>query len=156
MKEGIYLTSRQRFLVKALSATFGCLAAMPVLADSEIEALKRELAEQKQLIGKLLAAQESQKQINAKMEAQTVAKVPPAAETSPSGISVYGVADVNVSSMNSGAGHKVSFGSGGLSSSRIGVKGERGLGGDLKVVGLAEAGILLDTGSTGNASVVPF
>lgn len=155
MKEGIYLTSRQRFLVKALSATFGCLAAMPVLADSEIEALKRELAEQKQLIGKLLAAQESQKQINAKMEAQTVAKVPPAAETSPSGISVYGVADVNVSSMNSGAGHKVSFGSGGLSSSRIGVKGERGLGGDLKVVGLAEAGILLDTGSTGNASVVP-
>lgn len=155
MKEGIYLTSRQRFLVKALSATFGCLAAMPVLADSEIEALKRELAEQKQLIGKLLAAQESQKQINAKMEAQTVAKAPPAAETSPSGISVYGVADVNVSSMNSGAGHKVSFGSGGLSSSRIGVKGERGLGGDLKVVGLAEAGILLDTGSTGNASVVP-
>ena len=57
--------------------------------------------------------------------------------------------------MNSGAGHKASFGSGGLASSRIGVKGERSLGGDLKVLGLAEAGVLLDTGNTGNASVVP-
>lgn len=143
MKDGIFLSSRQRILVQVLSATFGCLAAMPVLADAEIEALKRELAEQKQLIGKLLAAQEGQKQINAKMEAQTVAKAPPAAEANTSGISVYGVADVNVSSMNSGAGHKASFGSGGLASSRIGVKGERSLGGDLKVLGLAEAGVLL-------------
>ena len=102
MKDGIFLSSRQRILVQVLSATFGCLAAMPVLADAEIEALKRELAEQKQLIGKLLAAQEGQKQINAKMEAQTVAKAPPAAEANTSGISVYGVADVNVSSMTCG------------------------------------------------------
>lgn len=155
MKESAYLTGRKRLLVSAVSAAVGCLAMMPAHAESEIEALKRELAEQKALIGKLLAGQESQKQINAKMEAQTVANAPPASEKNASGISVYGVADVNVSSMDSGAGHKTSFGSGGLASSRIGVKGERSLGDDLKVVGLAEAGVLLDTGNTGNASVVP-
>ena len=155
MNEGIFLTGHQRLLVKAVSATFACLAALPVCAETEMEALKRELAEQKQLIGKLLAAQESQKQINAKMEAQTVAKAPEPSEPATSSISVYGMADVNVSSMDSGAGHKMSYGSGGLGSSRIGIKGERAIGDDLKVVGLAEAGVLLDTGSAGNASVVP-
>ena len=155
MKEGNYLTGRKRILAGALSAAFGCFASMPLLAETEIEVLRRELAEQKQLIGKLLAAQETQKQINAKVEMQAATKEAAPTPSATSGISVYGVADVNVSSMNSGAGHKASIGSGGLSSSRIGVKGERTLGGDLKVVGLAEAGVLLDTGNTGNANVVP-
>ena len=155
MKEGNYLTGRKRILAGALSAAFGCFASMPLLAETEIEVLRRELAEQKQLIGKLLAAQETQKQINAKVEMQAATKEAAPTASATSGISVYGVADVNVSSMNSGAGHKASIGSGGLSSSRIGVKGERTLGGDLKVVGLAEAGVLLDTGNTGNANVVP-
>jgi len=155
MNEGNYLIGRKRILACALSAAFGCCASMPLHAETEIEALRRELTEQKQLIGKLLAAQETQKQINAKVEMQAVAKEAAPTASATSGISVYGVADVNVSSMNSGAGHKASIGSGGLSSSRIGVKGERTLGGDLKVVGLAEAGVLLDTGNTGNANVVP-
>lgn len=157
MKEGNHQAGRKRILVGALSAAFGAIVAMPLHAETEIEALRRELAEQKQLIGKLLAAQEAQKQINEKVEKQVTAKEnpPTPVATAGSGMSVYGVADVNVTSMNSGAGHKASFGSGGLSSSRIGVKGERALGGDLKVVGLAEAGVLLDTGNTGNASVVP-
>lgn len=150
-----YQANRKRFLASALTAAFGCIGSMPALADSEIEALKRELAEQKQLIGKLMVAQEAQKQVNAKVEAQAAAKETATADKAAPGISVYGVADVSVSSMNSGAGHKMSFGSGGLSSSRIGVKGERSLGGDLKAVGLAEAGVLLDTGNTGNANVVP-
>lgn len=65
----------------------------------------------------------------------------------------YGVADVNVSRTNSGFGQKTAIGSGGMPPSRLGVKGEREVAEDLKVIGLAEAGISLNTGVVGNGAV---
>lgn len=43
------------------------LLSAPALAETEIEALKRELAEQKELIKQILEAQASQKAVNAKV-----------------------------------------------------------------------------------------
>ena len=146
----------------AVAASF---AASPVFADSEIDALKAELAAQRQMIQQLLANQETQ----AKLVTGIIA-VPPidqkptapsvqgteqkSAPSSPS-VSVYGVVDLNVASMDSGFGQKMSVGSGGLTASRIGVKGEKPFGEGLKAIGLAEIGLLLDTGSAGNGTVAP-
>lgn len=70
-------------------------------------------------------------------------------------ISFYGIADVNMTGMDSGFGKKFSFGSGGFSSSRLGFKVTRDVGAGLQAVGLAEGGLLYDTGLLGNASVIP-
>lgn len=160
MEKGKFISPRQRALVGVLTAILGSAAALPALADTEIEALKRDLAAQKKLIEQLLAAQEAQKEVSAKTKAEAwaasgVRATPPAAEQGNGGLTVYGVADVSIVSADSGFGRKTSFGSGGLSSSRLGVKGERAVGDGWKAVGLAEAGLLLDTGSAGNAAVVP-
>lgn len=160
MKHGKLLLQRKRILVVALAGVLGSGIAVPVLADEEVETLKRALADQKVLIERLLAAQQAQQEAIAKMkgEAWVASGVPakePASGQADASLVVYGVADVNVTSMNSGFGQKTSFGSGGLSSSRLGVKGERAVGDGWKAVGLAEAGLLLDTGSVGNAAVVP-
>ncbi|MBD5803147.1 Outer membrane porin protein precursor [Azoarcus sp. Aa7] len=160
MQHGKFLSQRKRTLAAALAGILGSAAAMPALADTEIEALKRELAEQKKLIERLLTTQQAQQEAIAKTKAEALAavKVPtkePVAGQADSSLTVYGVADVNIASMDSGFGQKTTFGSGGLSSSRLGVKGERALGDGWKAVGLAEAGLLLDTGSVGNAAVTP-
>lgn len=136
----------------------GSSLAVPVLADQDIEALKRELAEQKVLIERLLSAQQAEQEANSKarsgapLASVTSAKEPVSGQPE-SSLVVYGVADVSVTSMDSGLGRKTSFGSGGLASSRLGVKGARGVGDGLKVIGVAEAGVLIDTGSTGNGAV---
>lgn len=158
MKNGKKLLQRKWALLGALAGIFGSATALPALADAELEALKRELAEQRKLIERLSAAQEAQKEATAKTKAEAWAAsgVPvtaPATGQKAANLEVYGVADVNVVSMDSGAGRKTSFGSGGLLSSRLGVKGERSLGDGWKAVGLAEAGLLLDTGSVGNGAV---
>lgn len=70
-------------------------------------------------------------------------------------IDFYGMADVNITAMDSGFGNKLTFGSGGFSSSRMGFKLTRDLGAGLQAVGLAEAGLLYDTGLLGNGSVTP-
>ncbi|MBS0356108.1 MAG: hypothetical protein JSR83_19650, partial [Proteobacteria bacterium] len=57
----------RRPLSLLLLAAFGTGAAAPAFADSEVDALKRELAEQRQLIQQLLKNQEEQK----KTEIQT-------------------------------------------------------------------------------------
>lgn len=161
MRDG-YIRLRHRILAGAICGSLGMLMAQPAFADSELEVLKRELAEQKQrisdqqkMIERLMSAQESQKQINAKVEAQVASTASKPAAAPGDSLEVYGVGDVNVASMNSGFGHKTSIGSGGMSSSRLGVKGERAISSDIKVVGLAEAGVLLDTGSTSNTQVTP-
>ncbi|MBI5900796.1 MAG: porin [Rhodocyclales bacterium] len=151
-----YLILPKRALICAILGGLGLANAMPAFADAEIDALKREFADQKRLIERLLAAQESQKQINAKVEAQVTSvsqSTSSSAEPGGQSISFYGVADVNIASMDSGFGRKVSLGSGGMSSSRLGVKAERNLGSGLKAVGLAEAGLSLDTGVVGNGAV---
>jgi predicted porin len=65
---------------------------------------------------------------------------------------IYGTLDVNFSIANTGAGSHQQFGSGGYSSSALGFKGDRDLGDGLKAVYNIEAGILVDTGVTGNTS----
>jgi len=131
-------------------------------ADSDIDVLKKELAAQKnqldaqrQLIERLLQGQEAQKQVIAKVEKQTAA-VPQSAPAKSGeilpGVTVYGTADVNVASVNSGFGSKTTFGTGGMIASRIGVKAERDIGNGWKAVGEAEAGLAFDYGTAGNAA----
>ncbi|WP_139379624.1 porin, partial [Zoogloea sp. LCSB751] len=132
-------------------------AAAPAFAETEIEALKRELAEQRQLIQQLMKNQEEQK----KTEIQTGgpargAGLQMGVPTGPSGtLTIYGVADVSASTVNSGYGQKSTIGSGGMSSSRIGFKGEKELGDEIKAVYLMEAGLLFDTGSVGTGAITP-
>jgi len=146
----------RRPLSLLLLAAFGSAAA-PAFAETEIDALKRELAEQRQLIQQLMKNQEEQK----KTEIQTGgpargAGLQMGVPTGPSGtLTIYGVADVSASTVNSGYGQKSTIGSGGMSSSRIGFKGEKELGDEIKAVYLMEAGILFDTGSVGTGAITP-
>ena len=161
MREGNFRL-RHRILACAVSGSLGMMMAQPAFAETELDVLKRELAEQKkllaeqrQLIDRLVSAQESQKQINAKVEAQVASTASKPSGAPGDSLEVYGVGDVSVTNMNSGFGYKGSVGSGGMSSSRLGVKGERAITEDLKLIGLAEAGVLLDTGSVSNSQVTP-
>lgn len=130
-------------VLAALVASIGIIAALPALADAEIDALKRDLAEQKQLIQGLLADKA------AKSDAAATATAAPAA----SGVTFFGTADVNVARVNSGFGSKWSVGSGGMTASSLGVKGERDLGAGLKAIGTLEAGVAYDTGAASNGAV---
>ncbi|MBS0367717.1 MAG: porin [Proteobacteria bacterium] len=147
----------RRPLSLLLLAAFGTGAAAPAFAESEIDTLKRELAEQRQLIQQLMKNQEEQK----KTEIQTGgpargAGLQMGVPTGPSGtLTIYGVADVSASTVNSGYGQKSTIGSGGMSSSRIGFKGEKELGDEVKAVYLMEAGLLFDTGSVGTGAITP-
>jgi len=135
----------------------GVVAAMPAFAETEVEALKRELAEQKQLIQKLIANQDSQTQAIAKMETQsaTNANSKGSSTTSIPGITFYGTVDVNVASTNSGFGSKTSISSGGMRASSVGVKGQRELGYGISAVGQVEVGFDLSTGGVGNGAITP-
>ena len=132
-------------------------AAAPAFAESEVDALKHELAEQRQLIQQLFKKLEEQK----KTDIQTggparSAGLQMGVPTASSGaLTIYGVADVSASTVNSGYGQKSTIGSGGMTSSRIGLKGEKELGEDLKAVYLMEAGLLFDTGTVGTGGITP-
>lgn len=149
---------RKKTLVLAMSGVLGLLSALPACAETEIEALKRELAEQKALIQSILSAQEAQK----KLEIQTggpsrgagLQAGVPTGQPTPA-LTIYGVADVSYSNVNSGQGYKSNFGSGGYSSSRLGFKGEKALDDDLSAVYLMEAGLLFNTGTVGGGQVTP-
>lgn len=149
---------RKKTVAVAMSGMLGLLSAMPVCAETEIEALKRELAEQKALIQSILSAQEAQK----KLEIQTggpsrgagLQAGVPTGQPTPA-LTIYGVADVSYSNVNSGQGYKSNFGSGGYSSSRLGFKGEKALDDDLSAVYLMEAGLLFNTGTVGSGAVTP-
>jgi predicted porin len=157
MKNSNEMSQRKRTMICAVSGVLGLFSAVPAIAETEIEALKLEVAQQKLLIQSILAAQEQQSKVAAQTGARRDASVQSAVPSAPAkpAITIYGVADVNVSSMDSGFGRKVSYGSGGASSSRIGFTGERDLGNDLKAVYLMEAGLLLDTGGAGNSQIIP-
>lgn len=147
----------QKRIAIACGLIFASLSgSMPAFAETEMEALKRELAEQKQLIQSLLKAQDSQKTINAKVEAQAAAGSQQAANSSGTGIpgvTFFGAADVYVASASSGFGSKTIIGSGGMTASAIGVKAERDLGNGLKAIGTVEAAVALDTGVVSNGAV---
>ena len=156
--------SHPRLPLSALAAAVMVAVCQPAVAatDSDIAVLKKELDAQRnqldaqrQLIERLLQAQEAQKQVNAKVEKQ-VAATPQSAPGKPGelmpGVTVYGTADVNVASVNSGNGRKTTVGTGGMIASRIGVKAEREIGQGLKAVGEAEAGLAFNNGTAGNAA----
>ena len=143
-------------------------------ADAQVQALKQELAEQRALINRLLDAQASQKAAIEKIESTPPSSLSPAATAElvkgsgthttvaftpwsamPEGFSLYGTFDVDVSSANSGYGHKTTVGSGGMSQSSLGFKANRKLGDTgLQAIGEIEMGLDLSTGVGGNGANV--
>ena len=69
-----------------------------------------------------------------------------------SNVTLYGIADVNVNSLNTGFGSKFTVGSGGLSASRLGFRGQEDLGNGMKAVFTLEAGLNIDTAQAGAAA----
>ena len=165
----------------ALLGVLGVASAMPAQAathkeaskraEAEIAALKRELAEQRALINKLLATQNNQKATIEKIEtstaqapvevsaqaatqtsAQAAAQTPAQAVNSilPKGLSLYGTLDVNVANTDSGFGRKFTVGSAGMTASSIGIKGQKEVLKGLSVIGEVEMGVDLSTGVAGN------
>lgn len=130
----------------------------PAFAETEIEALRREVAEQKVLIQKIMATQTTQAAPNPQ-DVQTggpnrgtgLQAAVPAGPAIPA-LTIYGVADVNVSRVDSGYGDKTNVGSSGLNASRLGLKGEKALTSDIKAVYLLEAGLAFNTGIVGTGT----
>jgi predicted porin len=84
---------RQRLLAAAIAGLMAAAAAPTMAAsDAEFEALKRELAEQRKLIEKLLADRETDKKAQAAAPAPAAAGGA-AAVTSTPGVTIYGVLD---------------------------------------------------------------
>ncbi|MFA6608972.1 MAG: porin [Candidatus Paceibacterota bacterium] len=151
MKRNINLPARKSAVACSVAA-MGLLAAAPAFADSEIEALKQQVAEQGRLIQRLLTTQQSQKQEIDSVKSTTT---PASNATDPSRVAftAYGVLDVNVANTNSGFGSKTTFGSGGMEASYLGVSARKALGDTgLTAVGTLEAGIGIDTAGAGNAA----
>jgi predicted porin len=142
-------------------------ASLPAFAETEIEALRREVAEQRVLIQKIMAAQGTQSGRNGQsvqdpqkgQDIQTggpnrgsgLQAGVPAGPVIPA-LTIYGVADVDVSHTDSGYGAKTNVGSGGLTASRLGLKGEQALGNSIKAVYLMEAGLATNTGAVGTGT----
>lgn len=167
------------FTLKPLALALLTLAASsPAFAETEIEALRREVAEQKILIQQIMAAQKAQAtqiaQAPAPAPAPAVAPVAPSpldVQTGgpirgtglqagvPAGpavpaLTIYGVADVSVSHADSGYGDKTNIGSSGMTASRLGMKGEKAITDDIKAVYLLEAGLSFNTGTVGTGTPV--
>lgn len=144
-------TILHRTAIAALLASLG--TALPAHAETEIETLKRELSEQRALINKLLATQKETKESIEKIESRPAQAAGPKTETATAqGFTIYGTLDVNVASNNSGRGYKTTVGSGGMTSSSIGIKGQKDIGQGLRAVGEVEIGIDLSTGVAGNGA----
>jgi predicted porin len=135
-------------VIRSGLSALAIIGAFPAFgANAEIEALKQEVAAQRKIIERLLSGQEARPG-NASEAAGSAAPK--------TNVTFYGVADVNVSSMDTGAGRKTSFnGGGGWSASRLGVKVDQPFDNGLSAVAVAEAGVQFDTGSTGAAAVTP-
>lgn len=146
-------------LVLALAAALGIGASLPAQAESEIEALKRELAEQRALIQRLLAQQESQDKAVTRIE-QKVASAPAAAPASsmpglPKGLSIYGILDGGVERItNIQDGAKTGSltrvpGITGTIASRLGFRFSKAITPDVNAIATLETGFNLDSGTLG-------
>jgi predicted porin len=138
-------------------AIAGLLAAgsMPAMADSEIDSLKRELAEQRKLIERLLSEREADKKAQA---AAPVAAIPAgkAAVTSTPGITIYGILDGGVEHLSN-----IATSTGGTASltrmpsitatlpSRLGIKGVKEFAPGYSGIATAEMGFNTDDGTLG-------
>lgn len=144
-------------LVGALIASFGLAGALPAHAESGIEELKRELAEQRQLIESLLAQQESQKKTVSSIEQKVAAA--PAANSSllPQGVSIYGVLDggfehiSNVKNGNEEGSVTRMPGITGTMASRLGVRVNREIVPGIKGIATLETGFNFDDGTQGQS-----
>lgn len=150
-------------LVGALLAVFGLAGALPAQADTEIEALRRELAEQRQLIEQLLGQQESQKQAVSSI-AQKVAAAPAApaapgagAALLPQGVSIYGVLDggvehiTNVRNGTAEGGVTRMPNVTGTVASRLGFRANRELVPGINAIATLETGFNMDGGTLGQS-----
>lgn len=148
------LDRRMRTLCLAVVAAIGVGAAHPALAETEIEALKRELAEQRVLLQTLLAEREAQKAAAAKAPA-----APPAAQAvaGTPAVTIYGVLDggiEHITNVASGTGTKSLTRIPSITASipsRIGIRAAKEFAPGYKAIGTAEIGINLDDGSLGQA-----
>lgn len=146
---------RPRLLAVAIAGLL-TVAAAPALADSEIDSLKRELAEQRKLIEKLLAEREADKKAAAAAPAPaaTAASVANAVTSSP-GIKIYGILDGGIEHITNVA---TATGTGGLTRmpsitatlpSRLGISGVKEFQPGLKGIATAEVGFNTDDGTLG-------
>jgi predicted porin len=165
MRNTAFSPNARHALLAALSSV-GLLSAHPAFAETEIEQLRRELSEQRQIIERLLKEQESQTKINARVDAQAASvqdsissmrriaipgsSVTPSGDTVIPGVTFYGTADVSVARTDTGFGKKTTVGTGGLSASRLGVRGERDVGNGLKAIGEVEVAVDYGTGVVSN------
>jgi len=154
-------TRNYRLRQRLLAASIGGLmvaAAAPALADSEIDALKRELAEQRKLIEQLLADRAADKKAQA---AAPVAAAPvAAAAAAPSPITIYGIIDGGVEHITNVA---TATGSGSLNRmpsitatlpSRVGIRANKSFADGLAGVATAELGYNSDDGTLGQGGRV--
>lgn len=149
---------RQRLLAAAIT-TLLAAPAVPALADAETDALKRELAEQRKLIEKLLADKE------AKPAAPAAAPAAPAATpvTSSPNVRIYGILDGGVEHISNVKDNTVLSGAatsrtGNVTRmpsitatlpSRLGIAASKDVGDGYKGVGVAEIGFNTDDGTLG-------
>jgi len=162
-------------LIGALVAVWGLASALPAQAETEIEVLKRELAEQRVqlaeqrgLIQNLMAQQENQKKTVSSIE-QKVAAAPVAAPVAPAagsgsllpkGMSIYGVLDGGVEHItnvkNGSATGSVTRMPGitGTVASRLGFKVSREIAPGINGIATLETGFNLDNGTLGQGGRV--
>ena len=155
---------KQTMIAVAVTVLLGAGPALAADVNSEVEALKQELAAQRKLIEQLLAKQaeapksptdssELQQQLRDREKAAIAAPVPAKSDNpgTPQ-FRFYGIADVSINQANSGYGPKTRLeGTGGFSNSRLGAQVTSAVG-QVKVTALAEMGVQFDTGEAGNAT----
>lgn len=144
---------RQRLLAAAIT-TLLAAPAVPALADAETDALKRELAEQRKLIEKLLADKEAKP---AAAPAVAPAAAPAATPvTSSPNVRIYGILDGGVEHLSGIA--RTGGGTGSVTRmpsitatlpSRVGIAANKDIGDGYKGVGVAELGFNTDDGTLG-------
>lgn len=164
MKQHHMHTSARRLHLRPLAAALLALGAtglaLPARAESEVEALKRELAAQRQLIQQLLAQQESQKKAVERIEQQAAAPAPVPVAAAPApllpqGIQMYGVLDGGVERIshvkngsNEGTVTRMP-GITGTVASRLGFRAAKALAPGLTGIATLETGFNLDSGTLG-------
>ncbi len=145
---------RQRLLAVAIAGVMAAAAA-PAMADSEVDALKQELAAQRKLIEQLMAERAADKKAAAAAPAAAPVAAAGTAVTSTPNVRIYGILDGGVEHITNVA---VNGGSAGLTRmpsitatlpSRVGIAGTKDLGNGYKGIATAEIGFNTDDGTLG-------
>lgn len=153
MQDKMSLTRpRQRLLVVAIAGLMAAAAA-PAFAESEIDGLKRELAEQRKLIEQLMAERTAEKMV-APAAAAPAAPVANAVTSSP-GVRIYGILDGGVEHITNIA---TASGTGSVTRmpsitatlpSRVGISATKEFASGFKGIATAEIGFNTDDGTLG-------